>query len=310
MSEQNEESIPIDYSFDYDGENFKIELEGEELIGCQWIPPSKSPKFVIIFFHGLGAFLTVNRPYFPTILKHDGAVFGTDHFGHGRSPGERGYTTSESLFAEIRLLIKRANALFPNIPLFIYGHSMGGLATISFILNFPEEANAFDGVIIEAPWLYENESTEASYAVWLVGLIGRYIFKHLPISTGEGFDETNYPKRFIEKFMNSNLSHDIVTPVLYGSAVLMRSAVYNYYENWPKRLPLLFMQGLKDGSVGVEKNLKWVEKLRDLLPNRIRLLLHPTAEHAMLRCEDGEQILNEVIDFITGLLQPSAAVAK
>ncbi|OHT09499.1 Clan SC, family S33, methylesterase-like serine peptidase [Tritrichomonas foetus] len=295
-------SIPIDYSFDYDGENFTMELDGQDLIGCQWIPPSRQPKFIILFFHGLGAFLTVNRPYFPTILANDGAVFGTDHLGHGRSPGERGYVTDRDLFNEIRLLVKRAKAVFPDIPLFIYGHSLGGLTVLSFICSHPEECDVFDGVIIEAPWLYETVETEKSIAVWIVGLIGKYVLQSLPISTGEGFQGTSYPEKFIEKFMKSNLSHDYITPMLYASAVTMRKVVHNQYHRWPKRLPLLFMQGAMDGSVGVENNLEWAEKLRDLFPEKVKLAYHKDAEHAMLRGEDGELILKEVIDFITSNL--------
>ena len=298
----SEPSLHIDYSFDYDGENFKIELNGEDLIGCQWIPASRSPKFIILFFHGLGAFLTVNRPYFPTILANDGAVFGTDHFGHGRSPGARGYVTDDDLFNEIRLLVKRAKAVFPDIPLFIYGHSLGGLTVLSYVCSFPDETEAFDGVIIEAPWLFETVETGKSMAVWIVGMIGKYLFRTFPINTGEGFQGTSYPEKFIEKFMKSNLSHDYITPMLYASAVTMRKVVHRRYDRWPQRLPLLFMQGAMDGSVGVEENLKWAETLRDMLPNKVKLVYHKEAEHAMLRGENGDLILHEIIDFITSNL--------
>lgn len=292
-----EEKNDVDYSFDYDGENFTINLDGLDLIGCQWIPPSKCPKFIILFFHGLGAFVAINRPFFPLILKNDGAIFGTDHFGHGRSPGERGYVTSENLFDEIRLLVKRAQLLFPNIPLYIYGHSLGGLTTLSYIISFPEESKVFDGVIIEAPWLYETTENSQSLIIKIIGLIGRYIFSSFTINLGTGFDDV-YPKRFIENIMNTNLPHDYITPMLYASAVKMRTNVITQYKNWPAHLPLLFLQGAMDGSVGVEKNLKWAENLRDIFPNLVHLAYHKDAPHAMLRGEKGDIILHEIIDFI------------
>lgn len=291
--------ITIDYSFDYDGENFTMQLNGEDLIGCQWLPPSRNPKFMIIFFHGLGAFLSINRPYFPTILANDGAIFGTDHFGHGRSPGERGCATDEDLFNEIRLLIKHAKSVFPNIPLFIYGHSLGGLTVLSFICSNPDECDPFDGVIIEAPWLHENDATEKSLAVWLVGKIGKYIFKTFPIDASGGWDLKIYPQKFIENMNKSNLGHDYVTPLLYASAVCMRKAVLNDYTKWPKRLPLLFMQGGKDSSVGVNNNLKWAEKMRDLYPDKVKIVYHKNAQHVMLRGVESDTVLKEIIDFIT-----------
>lgn len=42
-TEQPNQKMPIDYSFDYDGENFTMQLNGEDLIGCQWLPPSRNP---------------------------------------------------------------------------------------------------------------------------------------------------------------------------------------------------------------------------------------------------------------------------
>ncbi|KAK8894645.1 hypothetical protein M9Y10_023082 [Tritrichomonas musculus] len=301
-TEQPNQKMPIDYSFDYDGENFTMQLNGEDLIGCQWLPPSRNPKFMIIFFHGLGAFLSINRPYFPTILANDGAIFGTDHFGHGRSPGERGCATDDDLFNELRLLIKRAKNVFPNIPLFLYGHSLGGLSVLSFICSHPEESEPLDGVIIEAPWLHETDATEKSLAVWLVGKIGKYIFKTFPIDASGGWDITIYPQKFIDNMNKSNLGHDYVTPLLYASAVCMRKAVLYNYTNWPRRLPLLFMQGGKDSSVGVNSNLKWAEKMRDLYPDKVKLVYHKNAQHAMLRGVESDIIFREIIDFITSNL--------
>lgn len=298
------EEMPEDYKFDYDGENFSMRLHGKELIGCQWLPPSERPKFLILFFHGLGAFLAINRPFFPTILANGGAVFGTDHFGHGRSPGERGYVTGDDLFDEIRLLIKRAKSVFPDVPLFIYGHSLGGLTVLSFICSFPHECDAFDGVIIEAPWLHETPQAEKSIPIKIVGLIGKYLFRDVQILTCDGYDYNQYPHKFIDNIVKSNLSHDYVTPLLYASAVQMRKAVLKKYTDWPKNLPLLFMQGGQDSSVGIDNNLKWAEMMREMRPNYVQIAYHPKAQHAMLRNVEGNLILYEMIDFITSLLSP------
>jgi alpha-beta hydrolase superfamily lysophospholipase len=297
------ENMTQDYSFDYDGENFTMEMEGENLIGCQWLPASRRPKFLVLFFHGLGAFLSVNRPYFPEILRHDGAVFGTDHFGHGRSPGERGYVTHESLFKEIRLLTARAKVVFPDLPLFIYGHSLGGLTVLSFICSFPHECNVFNGVIIECPWIYETEANEKSLVMRILGKIGRFILPSTPISTGSGFEGTNYPQGFIDKFLQSNLGHEYITPRLYASVVEMRPIVReNPAERWPNRLPLLFMQGGSDTSVGVRQNIKWAERLRDSFPASIRLVYSKDAEHGILRAHNGILFLHEIIDFVHSYL--------
>ena len=288
----------IDYKFVYDGENFTIRLNDQELVGCQWIPQGEA-KFALIFFHGLGAFLAINRPYFPKISQAGGVIFGTDHAGHGRSPGARGDNTVEDLLEELKLLIARAKVLFPDIPLFIYGHSMGGLATISYVLQNPVSAANLDGIIIEAPWLNDNQANSESIPISFIGKCGRFFFPHLAIDTGDGFDNTSYPREFIDKYIKSRLPHDFITPRLYASTAESRKKSHETIDNWPSGLRILFLQGAKDQSVGVTKNLNWIESLREKRPNLVQIVYHKDAEHAMLRNECGPIVINEILDFIS-----------
>ena len=287
-----------EYSFDYDGENFTVMLDGEELVGCQWIPQNGPIRYVLIFFHGLGAFLSINRSFFPVIVQDGGAIFGTDHLGHGRSPGDRGNNTSEMLHDEITLLLTRATVLYPDIPIFVYGHSMGGVAILSYILTHPKEAEWIEGIIVEAPWINTSENLAGSLVHKIVGKFGRFLFPSMSVNTGSEWGETQYPKKFIDLFTKSNLSHDFITPRLYASAYEMQETCFLYYKRWPKKLPLLFMQGGKDTSVGVEANLKWVDNMRDHLGGRLRVAFHKDAEHAMLRTKEGPIVIDECINFI------------
>lgn len=59
------------------------------------------------------------------------AVYGFDHRGHGRSPGKRGHVDA---FADFREDVGRFRAHIqaeaPAAPLFLFGHSMGGLIAV------------------------------------------------------------------------------------------------------------------------------------------------------------------------------------
>jgi alpha-beta hydrolase superfamily lysophospholipase len=288
----------LEYRFDYDGENFTIALNDGSLVGCQWLPTSGPIRFVLIFFHGLGAFLSINRTYFPRLTSAGGVVFGTDHFGHGRSDGERGLNSTELLQMEIDLLIRRANILFPESPVFLYGHSMGGLAALYYVMKDSSSWRAFDGIIIECPWVSNRDETELSLSLRILGKFGRFLFPTTPIQAGpEGFEGTQYPQEWINGYVKCDLGHAYITPRLFASSFEMRKVVWDF-KRWPAELPMLFMQGGKDGSVGVPKNMEWVDTLREKHPNTIEVVWHRNAEHAMLRNECSGTVLNEVIDFI------------
>ena len=50
--------------------------------------------------------------------------------------------------------------------------------------------------------------------------------------------------------------------------------------------------------------MKWIERLRDERPDNVHLVYSSTAEHAMLRGDDGITILREVINFVYCTIAP------
>ena len=70
-----------------------------------------------------------------------------DLTGHGYSSGPRCVGIDiPDFMGDINLLLKMVN---PNLPCFLYGHSMGGLSTASFLANNPKLNLA--GAILSAP---------------------------------------------------------------------------------------------------------------------------------------------------------------
>jgi alpha-beta hydrolase superfamily lysophospholipase len=127
---------------------------------------------------------------------------------------------------------------------------------------------------------------------------GRWFFPRTPIETGpDGFEGTRYPQKWIEGYEKSGLGHAKITPLLFASAREMRVVVHEI-ERWPARLPMLFMQGGNDGSVSVERNMKWIDAVRERNPERIEVVWHQEAEHAMLRTDKPTVLLNKVISFV------------
>jgi alpha-beta hydrolase superfamily lysophospholipase len=62
-------------------------------------------------------------------------VLMVDLRGFGYSGGPRGAAVLEQLLKDVGVLLQQAN---PNLPLFLYGHSMGGLLVLTFTLLNPK----------------------------------------------------------------------------------------------------------------------------------------------------------------------------
>ena len=74
------------------------------------------------------------------------ALVGFDLRGHGRSSGARGHFPSlDAVLADINAFREFVTARYPNVPLFLYGHSLGGLLSLTYALQNPSAG--FKGVI-------------------------------------------------------------------------------------------------------------------------------------------------------------------
>jgi alpha-beta hydrolase superfamily lysophospholipase len=90
--------------------------------------------------------------YLAEALTDAGYALSTfDHRGHGHSPGLRGHVDHwEEFLDDIRASLGPAQALAPQKPLFLFGHSMGGLLALNYAIRSPE---GLTGVIASAPLL-------------------------------------------------------------------------------------------------------------------------------------------------------------
>lgn len=68
--------------------------------------------------------------------------------GFGYSGGARGCAEIEQLQRDLITLIKKANT---ELPLYIYAHSLGGLLTLTLLIDYPYLN--ISGVMITSPFL-------------------------------------------------------------------------------------------------------------------------------------------------------------
>ncbi|EES48684.1 alpha/beta hydrolase [Clostridium botulinum] len=99
-------------------------------------------KAVLIIAHGL----TEHCNRYEHLIKNlnmDG--FNTylfDHRGHGKSDGERGHCNNfYEIVKDINFMVDIAKKENENLPIFLLGHDLGGLAIAEFAINFPHKAN-------------------------------------------------------------------------------------------------------------------------------------------------------------------------
>lgn len=110
-----------------------------------------APKGVIIIAHGLRDHGARYAPLADALTARGFEVFAQDMRGHGQSGGTRQrWNSFDELVADLDLEVQAAHAKFPGLPVFLYGHSLGGLLTFTYAST---HASALDGFVLSGPAL-------------------------------------------------------------------------------------------------------------------------------------------------------------
>jgi len=114
------------------------------------------------------------------------AVFGFDNQGHGKSEGQRGHIRSWQDYRDnVQAFLQLIRAQEPAAPLFVMGHSLGGLIVLDYALH-SAQADSFkalqvQGIVISAPPMKpvggKAHSARAILAKLLSGLLPRFTLK-------------------------------------------------------------------------------------------------------------------------------------
>lgn len=121
---------------------------GPQLFVHTWLPEHE-PKAFLLVVHGLGEHGGRYAHLAEFFNNKDIAVWAPDHRGHGRTSGKRGHVNRLTDFVNDleRLRQHILNEHSPK-PVFLMGHSMGGLIAFRYLLDHQDHIQA---AILSAP---------------------------------------------------------------------------------------------------------------------------------------------------------------
>lgn len=181
----------------------KVEAaDGTPLHVERWEPEGEV-RFVVVLVHGgaehVGRYERLARMF----AAHGGLSFGPDHRGQGKSGGRKGHVKGfEQYAADLGQVMQAVAAELPAaqrpdaIPWFVFGHSMGGLITLTYLLEQTRaparadqpalggkvEAVPLCGAIISSPLL--EVAVKVNPIKRLVGNIAAWLWPTLALPTG------------------------------------------------------------------------------------------------------------------------------
>jgi acylglycerol lipase len=215
-----------------------VGVGGFNIFTRAWEPPEGRPRAVVVIVHGFnshsGHYLWVGEQF----ANHGLAVHALDLRGRGRSDGDRYHVEkAEDYINDVATFITMTKTQHPGLPVFLLGHSAGGVISCVYALDHQAEIN---GLICES-FAHELPAPDFALAV-LKGL--SYIAPHAHVLKLENEGFSRDPK-VVEALKNDPLIANEVQPT-QTIATMVRADERLKEEFSRITLPVLILHGTLD----------------------------------------------------------------
>ncbi len=206
----------------------------------RWLPGG-APKAAVILHHGLWDYSDYYAPFAEELTRHGYAVSAFDMRGHGHSDGGRSFVKAfDEYIADLDIFLKRERQRMNGKPIFLFGHSLGGLIATTYVLLNPN--TDLRGVILSGAGLKEGRDVTPLLKT-LVPIIGS-LAPRLP-SYKPDFNFASRDKSVVERKLQDPLIDHRGLPARSGAEGLR--AIANVQAKMEQfSAPVLIMHGTAD----------------------------------------------------------------
>ena len=259
---------------------------GLKIFTRSWQPEGKTRGVVVIvpgFNSHSGQYLWVGEQF----AAKDLAAYAIDLRGRGRSEGERFYVEKmEDYTDDVATLVRTAKSENPGLPVFVLGHSAGGVVSCVYALDHQSE---IDGLICES-FAYDLPVPGFILSI-LKGL--DHIAPHVHVYTLKNENFSRDPQ-VVEAMNNDPLIKGESEPTQTASVMIDASRRLN--KEFPLiKLPVLILHGTEDKAT----NPSGSQFFYDTAGSTDKTLkLYEGHYHDLLNDLDKETVMADINDWI------------
>lgn len=251
--------------------------------------PSRNEKAIVVLVHGFGEHQGRYDHVINELKKIDVTVYALDLRGHGRSSGVRGRILRfKDYLGDAHHMIQHIKKQSPHQPLFVIGHSMGGLVSLLTIISYSYEVS---GLILSAPLFKIKVKLP-----WYQRLLGRLVAFVFPHHMAKA------------KITGVHLSHDERMAKAYDDdPLVLRSATMRWFfeteKNAKKALnktfpyPLLLQVAGQDVVVDKDVAKRWFLTKADAQKDQTMVEYHKLF-HEIYNEKERDKPISDMVNWI------------
>ncbi|WP_114227420.1 MULTISPECIES: alpha/beta hydrolase [Sphingomonas] len=271
-----------------------LDGHGGRLFLRHW-EPAGAPRASLVLCHGFNAhgghYLRAGEAFADAGL----AVTALDLRGRGRSEGERFYIDNISEYvADLSAAIEWARCRHPDLPVFVLGHSAGGVTVVSYALDYQDR---IAGLVCES-FAFRVFAPDVALKL-LEG--ASHLTPHLHVLKLKMEDFSRDPE-WVASLLADPLTKDEVQPVA-SVAALARAAERFEQEFGRITLPVLILHGTADKAARPDGSEQFH---REASSTDKTLRLYEGHFHDLLNDLGREEVLADITAWLDARLPTSA----
>ena len=284
--------------------------------------PEGEVRAILQLSHGMVEFIDRYKPLAESLAQRGILVTGNDHLGHGgsiRTKADYGYFAepdgNRAVLEDLHSVTKLTKQLYPGVPYFLLGHSMGSFYARQYLCEYGQELS---GAIIMGTghqpkalvqfarstcralaavhgWQYRSKLVaNLSFMGYNKGLEGRTTHDWLNRDAAE-----------VDKYLADERCTFTFTLNAYYSMFsgILRLHDPAFLARMPKELPLLFLAGTADPVGDRGKGvLRAIQSLKAAGVQNIRCKLYPGARHELLVETNRQEVFADIAAWLNDQL--------
>lgn len=261
--------------------------------------PAGNPRAVVVLIHGFNAHSGYMVWPAEQFVADGFAAYALDHRGRGKSEGERFYVEEFSDYlGDVDKLVNIARSENPGLPIYLLGHSAGGVIATSYVFEHQDE---IAGLVCES----------FAFDVGLPHLVQlalqgvSHLTPHLHVFSLNNADFSRDPSA-VEAMNSDPLIAKESQPAETASEML--KAASRLKDNMPNfKVPVLIIHGTEDKATRPEGSQYFFDHAGS---EDKTLKLYEGHYHDLLADLDKETVMNDIKDWLNARLPVETSVTS
>lgn len=290
-----------------------------EIFYRRWLPDETDPRSIVLVLHGMSEHSGRYTRFAEALIADGHAVYALDHRGFGRTsavtgPGKTGPGGFDGVLGAIRALQDQAVADQGDLPVVVFGHSMGSMFTQAYVQRHGDHAGfILSGSAVATPEIDAmvegvNAVVDAGAGDEPLDALGAFNDAFAPARTE--YDWLSRDAAEVDAYIADPMCGDgnpVTAGFLAGMLTLLRDAsgpdaVSAIAEGTPALLVTGDADPVSNGGEGVRQ----LEQLYRDAGLDVTAYYYPDARHELLNEVNRDEVTADILRWIDEVVGSSA----